>query len=758
MPAAEAPLAAHRLDSILVQFEPGASADAHAHVLELVGGHAADVISDQPGVGSLVRLELGNGVSVEKALEILSHRPGVSFAEPDFEVASQVLSNDPNVTGGQTWGLYGDLTSPSNVYGSQAAEAWGGGYTGSTKVAVGVIDSGVDYTHPDLYQNIWLNQGEIPTAFKSALADTDGDGLITFRDLNNSRNASYVTDKNGNGRIDAGDLLNDTRWEDGVDQDGNGYKDDLIGWDFVNNDNDPMDDQGHGTHVSGTIAASGGNGIGVAGVTWSTQIVALKFLDNTGYGYTSNAIKATDYFTNASVPAAAKGQDFVATNNSWGGAGFSQGLLDAVVRGANKQILFVAAAANGGSDSIGDNNDTSPNYPSNLSTKAAAGYEAVISVAAITSTGGLASYSNYGSTTVDLGAPGTSIYSTKLGGGYGSMSGTSMATPHVTGAIALYSAAAGAGVSAAQIRADLLSSTTATASLNGKVASDGRLDVATLLGKLGANLVPTGIIGTGADDVITTTSTVSGETTTSSGADTVQGLDGNDTLDGGGGNDQLVAGAGADDIIGGSGADTVLGDDGNDTLNGGAGADRLDGGGGSDTYYVDDTGDVVVESASGSTGGGADKVITSLSYTLGTNVERLTLSGTADVSGTGNSLNNVLYGNTGDNKLTGLGGDDVISGGSGDDTVNGGAGVDLLTGGAGLDTFVFAKGQAAGDTIKDFAAGDHVELTGYSAGSTLTHVSGSTTDWLITDKSTGATEVIHLSNGYSLTAADFVFV
>ncbi|NNM75957.1 S8 family serine peptidase [Sphingomonas sp. ID1715] len=380
------------------------------------------------------------------------------------------VSNDTDYLAGKTWGLYGDKTTPVNVYGSQAGEAWAAGYVGSMKVAVGVIDSGVDYTHADLYSNIWLNQGEIPFAMRSLLVDTDKDAIITFRDLNSPLNGGFVTDLNGNGRIDGGDLLKDTRWANGIDEAGNGYVDDLIGWDFANDDNDPLDDQGHGTHVAGTIAARGGDGIGIAGVAWNTQIVALKFMDATGNGYSDDAARAIDYFTAAK--SSNYGIDFAATNNSWGGGGYTQQLQDAITRAAKADILYVAAAGNSAS-----NNDAAAYYPANYSTKASAGYDNVISVAAIASNGALASFSSYGAATVDLGAPGAGIYSTLKGGGWGYMSGTSMATPHVAGAIALFSAAHPT-YTAAQIRAELLSSTIATPSLTGKTVTGGRLDVA----------------------------------------------------------------------------------------------------------------------------------------------------------------------------------------------------------------------------------------------------------------------------------------
>lgn len=457
---------AKAFSEILVQFNLNATAAQKSAAIASVGGQIIETVRASDGEKGDLLLVKVNQPAADKVIEALSHNPVISFAENNWSVGVQLASNDPYYTGGNLWGMYGDQTSPSNAYGSQAGEAWAANHLGSTAVVIGDIDTGIDYTHIDLYQNIWLNQRELPNF---AFVDTDSDGFITFRDLNQSQNASFVSDFNNNGRIDAGDLLQDTRYENGVDNDGNGYIDDLIGWDWVNNDNDPYDDNNHGTHTSGTIGATGFNGTGVIGVSPNVQLMALKFLSASGSGSTANAVRAQDYYTAASV--ANPSGEFIATSNSWGGGGYSQALMDSIIGAARKDILFVAAAGNNSA-----NTDTTANYPSNYSTLTTVGYESVISVAAITSTGALASFSNYGASTVDLGAPGVSIYSTVAGGGYASYQGTSMATPHVAGALALY-AAEHPDLSAAQLRDILLSSTVATASLSGKTVTGGRLNV-----------------------------------------------------------------------------------------------------------------------------------------------------------------------------------------------------------------------------------------------------------------------------------------
>jgi len=337
--------------------------------------------------------------------------------------------------------------------------------TGSTAITVSVMDTGVDYTHEDLYLNIWINQKEIPPSIRARLVDVDGDGLITFRDLNDPRNIGWgkARDLNGNGYIDADDILRPMSqggWEDGIDNAGNGYIDDLIGWNFVDNNNKPMDTFGHGTHIAGTIGATGNNQVGVTGINWVSQIMPIRFVDGQGNGTIASYIQGLNY-------AVANGARI--SNNSWTGATASALLTEAVENARAKGHILVAAAGNSGT-----NIDQSPLYP------AAFNLNNVVAVAATNRSDQLSDFSNYGARTVNIAAPGEGILSTRLGGGYATNSGTSMATPHVTGALALVWAR-NPNWSYTQVINQVMTTATRLSSLTGRVAS-GRLDVGAALG------------------------------------------------------------------------------------------------------------------------------------------------------------------------------------------------------------------------------------------------------------------------------------
>ncbi|WP_295535756.1 S8 family serine peptidase [Synechococcus sp. UW140] len=468
-------------DELLVQWSAEATTAIRAQIHKQLETEVVETLhtkamkTSDTGVLEVV-INKKSSRSLSQLQKEFSNEATVIFAEPNQTISIQAISNDPKIN--NLWGMQGS-------YGSKATTAWDQNYIGSSKIVTGIIDSGIDYTHQDLYLNIWLNQGEIRSlSFFSFLQDIDKDGLITFRDLNSSINltnpSANLKDWNTNGYIDAGDLLNNqSGWEDGKDNDINGYIDDLIGWDFVNKDNDPYDDNSHGTHVAGTIGAIGNNNTGVSGLNWQTQMIALKTLSGAGSGSLSSAVAATDYFTTAKVQATNRNESsrFIGTNNSWGGGGYSQALADSIKRASDQNLLFIAAAGNGGSDGISDNNDIYQNYPSNYTNSN------VIAVASLTSTGALSSFSNYGAVSVDLGAPGSSILSTLPGNQYGTYSGTSMATPHVTGALALM-ASANLQATAQQLKDALLQSAVATTSLSGKTLSGGRLDVAAAISKL----------------------------------------------------------------------------------------------------------------------------------------------------------------------------------------------------------------------------------------------------------------------------------
>lgn len=395
------PASTYKADGILVKFKSATSRSSRMNTFSTAGCRETGKFRIVPG---LSHARVLSGQTMEDTLRSLRDNPQVQYAEPNYiYTIQQTIPDDPDFSQLYALNNTGQNGGTANAD-IDAPEAWDL-QTGSHDVIIAVIDSGVDYTHDELKNNMWVNTAEIP--------------------------------------------------DNGIDDDGNGYIDDYRGWDFANNDNDPMDDHYHGTHVAGTIAAAGNNGIGVTGINWHARIMPLKFITATGSGSVESAIAAIEY-------AVAMGAKI--SSNSWGGPQYSQALKDAIANAERMGHLFIAAAAN---DSV--DNDTAPRYP--------ASYDLpnIISVAATDNNDALASFSNYGLTTVDLGAPGVNIYSTSPGNGYRTLSGTSMATPHVSGVAGLL-LAQNPGLSYQEIKDLILSNTDPVASLKGKTVTGGRLN------------------------------------------------------------------------------------------------------------------------------------------------------------------------------------------------------------------------------------------------------------------------------------------
>lgn len=361
--------------------------------------------------GEWQRIKMPRGMSVEEALRRYQNDPSVAAVQPNFYYRLSATPNDPQYSSSGLYGLQ-NISAPS---------AWDLS-TGSSDVVVAVIDTGIRLTHEDLAANLWTNAGEIP----------------------------------GNG----------------IDDDGNGFIDDVYGWDFRFDDNDPSDQHGHGTHVAGTIGAVGNNALGVVGVNWNVKMMAIKIYSASGTDTTSAMlINAYNYVRMMKE----RGVNIRVTNNSYGGCAeacfYDQATKEAIDALGEEGILNVFAAGNGNT-----NTDVTPFYPGSYD------LPSILNVANSNLTDQRNGTSNYGALTVDLAAPGTAILSTTNGSNssYGGSSGTSMASPHVAGAAALL-AAYRPDLSVSSLKATLMNNVDVLAAWNGIVKTGGRLNVASAL-------------------------------------------------------------------------------------------------------------------------------------------------------------------------------------------------------------------------------------------------------------------------------------
>ena len=404
---------------ILVRFHSNVPRDA----IERITARLNDEVEDRiEAVDGLEVIEDEDNRSPDEVVAQYRALSEVEYAEANTEIkldhegaGKHVHANDELFY--KQWGLFnhGQDGGKSGADIS-AMQAWAV-TTGSDQVVVAVLDSGVDYTHPDLAGNIWTR----PEIIK--------------------------------------------QYED-EDLTSEGPVDDVHGFNLVEDNGDPMDDNGHGTHCAGIIGAQGGNDIGIAGVNWTVKIMALRFMDSDGAGTTKDAIEAINYVINRKRA----GVNVRVISASWGSTTNSRALEDVIRKAGQEGILFVAAAGNDHSD-----NDLKPHYP--------ASYELnnVISVAAVDRNDELTSFSNWGARSVDVAAPGQQIVSTWLNHGFEEKQGTSMATPFVAGVAALL-LSTNPMISIDELRTRLLNSVDAVPSLKGKVATGGRIDAAKAVG------------------------------------------------------------------------------------------------------------------------------------------------------------------------------------------------------------------------------------------------------------------------------------
>jgi len=436
----------YRAGELLVKFKSGTSISTMSGVHQAVGAVSIKGFALLPDI-ELVKLQ--EGISMEDAIAQYMSDPNVEYAEPNYLVHALTIPNDtyfsPNQWALNNTGEYAGGTPDADI---DAPEAWDT-TTGSSNIIIAVIDTGIDYNHPDLHGNIWYN--------------------ITETDCN-----------------------------DGIDNDLNGYIDDCVGWDFTtceeynealncettkSEDNDPMDEDGHGTHVAGIIGAKGNNGEGVTGVMWNVKLMALRFLNAQGIGNVADAINAIEY-------AVANGARII--NASWGGYEYSLSLYNVISTANNAGVLFVAAAGN-----EENNNDAeTPLYPASYN------LPNIISVAATDQNDMRARFSNFGLNSVDVAAPGVYIFNTVPTWwsdyfGYGEIerfSGTSMAAPHVAGIAGLlysyYDGVHNTAFSYTQVRDTILRYVDVLPSLQGWIKTGGRVNANWAVSSL---LIPTGL-------------------------------------------------------------------------------------------------------------------------------------------------------------------------------------------------------------------------------------------------------------------------
>jgi subtilisin family serine protease/subtilase family serine protease len=395
---------------------------------------------DVPASGqSRIRRLRSRSLGVAALRARLAAHPAVRYVEPNW-VITLSESGDPLTP--QLWGLINIGQSVNGMPGGRigadigADSAWMLS-TGSTDYVVAIVDSGVDYTHPDLRPNLWA----APSAFTVTVA------------------GQTISCPAG-----------------------------TYGFDAIGRTCDPMDDHNHGTHVAGTIGAAGANGVGVAGVNWTARMMALRFVDQSGHGTTADAIAALEFAIAVRRHFSASGQaDVRVLSNSWGTRAYSQALADTIAAAAAENMLFVAAAGNSGYS-----NDLLPMYPASYA------LPNVIAVAATTNTDGRAWFSNFGVNSVHLGAPGVDILSTVRGGAYGFSSGTSMAAPHVSGVAALVLSRC--ALDTAALKAALLDTVERSAALAGVTVTGGRLDAYSALRScLGPPDAPAALVATAGD-------------------------------------------------------------------------------------------------------------------------------------------------------------------------------------------------------------------------------------------------------------------